>query len=93
MLIFWREAEEVDKCLRNSLAVEYCEGALAAFTSLETLVSWRWSEYRIRPLVHGGSRGVTGMSYEHQVIKVFDGQESYAYHRDIIKTSPASLLL
>lgn len=25
------------------------------------------------------------MSYEHQVIKVFDGQESYAFHGDTMK--------
>lgn len=31
------------------------------------------------------------MSYEHQLIKTFDGQESYAYFRGIIKTSPASI--
>lgn len=37
------------------------------------------------------SRGVTGMSYEHQVIKVFDVQESCVYHRDTVKISPTSL--
>lgn len=40
---------------------------------------------------NSGPRGVSGMSYEHQVIKMFDGQESYAYYRDTIKTSLASV--
>lgn len=39
MLIFWQKTEEVERCLRSALAFEYCEGVIAAFTSLETLAS------------------------------------------------------
>lgn len=32
-----------------------------------------------------GSRGVTGMAYEHKVTQVFEGGGNYAYHKGTVR--------